>query len=73
MVASILNDEKRVLPCAAWCTGQYGVKDMFVGVPCVLGQNGVEKIIELKLANDELAMLKKSADHVLENVKRLSL
>jgi malate dehydrogenase len=73
MVASILNDEKRVLPCAAWCTGQYGVKDMFVGVPCVLGRNGVEKIIELKLGNDELAQLKKSADHVLENVKRLNL
>jgi malate dehydrogenase len=73
MVASILRDEKRVLPCAAWCTGQYGVNDMFVGVPCVLGKNGVEKIVELKLGNDELAMLKKSADHVLENVKRLNL
>ncbi|MGA2603791.1 MAG: malate dehydrogenase [Verrucomicrobiia bacterium] len=73
MVASILRDEKRVLPCAAWCTGQYGVNDMFVGVPCVLGKNGVEKIIELKLSNDELAQLKKSADHVLENVKRLNL
>jgi malate dehydrogenase len=73
MVASILNDEKRVLPCAAWCTGQYGVKDMFVGVPCVLGKNGVEKIVELKLSNDELAQLKASADHVLENVKRLNL
>jgi len=73
MVRSILNDEKRVLPCAAWCTGQYGVKDMFVGVPCVLGKNGVEKIIELKLSAGELAQLKKSADHVLENVKRLNL
>ena len=73
MVRSILNDEKRVLPCAAWCTGQYGVKDMFVGVPAVLGKNGVEKIIELKLTSDELAQLKKSADHVLENVKRLNL
>jgi malate dehydrogenase len=73
MVRAILNDEKRVLSCAAWCTGQYGVKDMFVGVPCVLGKNGVEKIIELKLTADELAQLKKSADHVLENVKRLNL
>ncbi len=73
MVRSILNDEKRVLPCAAWCTGQYGVKDMFVGVPCVLGKNGVEKIVEFKLSNDELAQLKASADHVLENVKRLNL
>jgi malate dehydrogenase len=73
MVQSILNDEKRVLPCAAWCAGQYGVKDMFVGVPCVLGKNGVEKVIELKLSADELGQLKKSADHVLENVKRLGL
>ena len=73
MVHAILNNEKRVLSCAAWCTGQYGVNDMFVGVPCVLGKNGVEKIIELKLTGDELAQLKKSADHVLENVKRLNL
>jgi malate dehydrogenase len=73
MVRPILNDEHRVLPCAAWCTGQYGIKDMFVGVPCVLGRNGVEKIVELKLTAEELALLKKSADHVLENVKRLNL
>ena len=73
MVRAILHDEKRVLPAAAWCTGQYGVKDMFVGVPAVLGANGVEKIIELKLTADELDQLKKSADHVLENVKRLNL
>ncbi len=73
MVRSILNDEKRVLPCAAWCTGQYGIKDMFVGVPCILGKNGVEKIIELKLSENELAQLKTSSDHVFENVKRLNL
>jgi malate dehydrogenase len=73
MVRPILNDEHRVLPCAAWCTGQYGIKDMFVGVPCVLGRNGVERIVELKLSADELSQLKKSADHVLENVKRLNL
>jgi malate dehydrogenase len=73
MVRAILHDEKRVLPVAAWCIGQYGVKDMFVGVPAVLGKTGVEKIIELKLTDNELAQLKKSADHVLENVKKLSL
>jgi len=73
MVAAILRDEKRVLPVAAFCTGQYGVKDMFVGVPAILGKTGVEKIIELKLTGDELAQLKKSADHVLENVKKLNL
>jgi malate dehydrogenase len=73
MVRAILNDEKRLLPCAAWCTGQYGIREMFVGVPCILGRNGVEKIIELELTDAELAQLKKSADHVLENVKRLNL
>lgn len=73
MVRAILHDEKRVLPVAAWCTGQYGVNDMFVGVPAVLGKNGVEKIVELKLTADELGQLKQSADHVLENVKKLNL
>ncbi len=73
MVRAILADESRVLPCAAWCTGQYGVNDMFVGVPTVLGKNGVERIIELQLSEQELGQLKTSADHVLENVKTLSL
>ncbi|NQU10958.1 malate dehydrogenase, partial [bacterium] len=73
MVRAILHDEQRVLPAAAWCTGQYGVQDMFVGVPCVLGANGVEKIIELKLTDAELGQLKQSADHVLENVQKLGV
>ena len=73
MVSSILRDEKRVLPCCCWCTGQYGIRDMFVGVPARLGKGGVEEIIELKLTEDELASLRKSADHVRENVKKLKL
>jgi malate dehydrogenase len=73
MAASILRDEKRLLPCAAWCSGQYGVTGMFVGVPCVLGKDGVERIVELQLTAEELAQLKKSADHVHENVKKLNL
>lgn len=73
MARAILHDEKRVLPVAAWCTGQYGIRDMFVGVPVVLGARGVEKILELELTAEELAQLKKSADHVLENVRRLQL
>ncbi len=73
MVRSILDDEKRVLPVAAWCTGQYGVQDMFVGVPAVLGKDGVEKILELELTEDERGQLTKSADHVKENVQRLGL
>jgi len=73
MVKSILLDEKRILPCAAWCTGQYGVKDQFVGVPCKLGRNGVEQIIELKLTDSELKQLQASASHVAESVKLLGL
>jgi malate dehydrogenase len=71
MVRAILQDQKRLLPVAAWCTGQYGIRDMFVGVPAILGKGGVEKIVELKLTPDELAQLQKSADHVLENVRKL--
>ncbi len=73
MVQSIIRDEKRVLPCAAWCTGQYGIQDMFVGVPSVLGKKGVEKIVELKLTDQELVLLKKSADHVKESMKVIGL
>lgn len=73
MVQSIVRDEKRVLPVAAWCTGQYGIKDQFVGVPAVLGSKGVEKIIELKLTSEELQQLKTSADHVAASVKLLKL
>ncbi len=73
MVQSIVRDEKRVLPCAAWCTGQYGIRDMFVGVPCRLGKDGVEQIIELKLSAEELKMLQSSAQHVHESMKVIGL
>ena len=73
MVQSIVRDEKRVLPVAAWCTGQYGVKNQFVGVPVQLGRKGVEKIIELKLTPDELKQLQASAGHVAESVGKLKL
>jgi malate dehydrogenase len=73
MVQSIIWDEKRVLPCAGWCTGQYGIKDMFVGVPCVLGRDGVEKIIELKLTEQELNLLQSSAGHVRESCKVIGI
>jgi malate dehydrogenase len=73
MVQSIVRDEKRVLPCAAWCTGQYGIKDQFVGVPVVLGKKGVEKIIELDLSQDELKQLQASASHVAESVSKLKI
>src|SRR5258708_19197266 len=60
MAKSYLLDEKRVLPCAAWLTGQYGVKDLYVGVPAVIGAGGVERVVEIKLDPAEKAMLDKS-------------
>ena len=73
MVQSIVRDEKRVLPVAAWCTGQYGIKNQFVGVPVQLGSKGVEKIIELKLTAEELTQLQASAHHVADSVAKLKL
>jgi malate dehydrogenase len=55
MAESYLRDKKRVLPCAAWLTGQYGVKDLYVGVPVVLGAKGVERIVEITLNPEEKA------------------
>src|ERR687893_1504486 len=64
MAESYLKDKKRVLPCAAHLDGQYGVKDMFVGVPIVIGQNGVERIVEVAFSADEKAMFEKSVASV---------
>ncbi len=61
MARAILLDEKKVLPCSAYLTGQYGLKDIYIGVPAVLGAKGVEKIIELKLNASETKELKASA------------
>lgn len=68
MAESILKDKKKVLPCAAYLDGEYDIKGLFVGVPVKLGANGIEKIFELKLSPDEIALLKKSADAVKELV-----
>jgi malate dehydrogenase len=64
MAESYLLDQKRLLPCAAFLEGEYGYKDLYMGVPVIIGGRGVEKIIELKLSEDETAMLKKSAQSV---------
>ena len=64
MVKTILHDEKRILPCAACLNGEYGVHDLYVGVPVLLGKRGVEKIIELDLTEDESIQFKKSASAV---------
>jgi malate dehydrogenase len=66
MVESILKDKKKVLPCAAYLQGEYGISELFVGVPVKLGKDGIEKIYEIKLKGAEQAALKKSADAVKE-------
>jgi malate dehydrogenase len=68
MVESILKDKKKVLPCAVYLQGEYGIHDLFVGVPVKLGAKGLEKIYEIKLDSGEDAALKKSADAVKELV-----
>lgn len=73
MVEAIAKDSNRILPCSAWLTGQFGIKDTFVGVPVKLGRKGIEEIIELPLTEEELALLKVSADHVKENIDKLPL
>ena len=64
MAESYLKDKKRVLPCAAYLSGQYGVKDMYVGVPIVIGAKGVERIVEVSFSGDEQAMFEKSVASV---------
>ena len=74
MAESILKDQKRVFPVAALCSGEYGYNDLFIGVPAVLGANGVEKIIEINLKPEEKQALDKSADAVRglkDDLKRL--
>ncbi len=66
MVEAILKDKKKILPCAAYLEGEYGINGLFVGVPVKLGARGVEQIIELNLTNEERAALQKSADSVQE-------
>ena len=64
MAESYLRDKKRVLPCAAYLNGEYGVKDLYVGVPVVLGAKGVERIVEIELSGAEKSMFDKSAEAV---------
>ncbi len=71
MVDSILNDRHQILPCAAYLQGEYGIRDLFIGVPCQLGARGLEKIIEIKLTPEEHAALQKSAKAVEDLVKAL--
>ena len=68
MAEAIIKDKKRILPCAAYCDSQYGVGGYFVGVPCVLGAGGVEKVIEIDLNEAETALMDESISHVKDLV-----
>ena len=64
MVEAIVKDENRIFPCCVNLSGEYGMKDIFLGIPVKLGKNGISEFIELKLNTDEMALLNDSAGHV---------
>ena len=68
MAEAIIKDKKRILPCAAYCDGEYGINGLFVGVPAVLGKNGVERVVQIELNESEQAMMDESASHVADLV-----
>ena len=74
MVKAYLNNQKKLLSCAAWCQGEYGLTNVYVGVPVIIGQKGVERILELPLTQEEHILLLKSADSVkklIEEIKKI--
>jgi malate dehydrogenase len=76
MAEAIIKDKKKILPCAAYLTGEYGIHDLFIGVPVKLGKEGIEQIIQIKLTPEEDAALKKSAEAVkglVEAMKKLEI
>src|SRR3712207_4617760 len=73
MAEAIVRDHKRVLPCSAWLEGEYGMRGLFLGVPCKLGRRGLEQIIEVELTADERSALAKSAEAVREPMKAVKL
>jgi malate dehydrogenase len=73
MAESIIKDKKRIFPCAAYCEKEYGIGGYFVGVPCVLGKDGVERVIEVELDGNERRMFQTSVDHVKELVAAVKI
>ncbi|MGD2135006.1 MAG: malate dehydrogenase [Gemmatimonadales bacterium] len=73
MVEAIVKDKRRLLPCAAWLEGEFGLKDLFVGVPCKLGAGGLQQVVEIELTKDEQAALEKSADAVKKTMEVVEL
>jgi len=73
MVEAIVRDRHRILPCAAWLEGEYGLSGMYVGVPCALGRRGLERIVEIELSPEERGALRESARHVEEMMAVVTL
>jgi len=73
MVEAIALDKRRILPCAAWLEGEYGHRDIFLGVPCKLGARGLEQIVEVELTPKERVALGKSAESVRESIAQVRL
>jgi malate dehydrogenase len=71
MVEAIVKDSGRVVPAAAWLSGQYGLEGLFIGVPVKLGAGGIKEVVSVKLDANETAQLKESAEHVRENLEAL--
>ena len=73
MAESIVLDKKRILPCAAWLEGEYGLSGLYLGVPCKLGRNGLEQILQVELSSKEQVALNKSADHVRSTMETVAI
>jgi malate dehydrogenase len=73
MAESYLHDKRRVIACAALCEGEFGIQGLFLGVPCLIGAKGIEKIFEMQLADDEKAMLQKTIASVRKTVEETKL
>ena len=73
MAESIVKNKKRILPCAAWLEGEYGLEGLYLGVPCKLGATGLVQILEVELSSDEQAALKQSAEHVRNTMSAVNL
>ena len=73
MVEAIVLDQRRILPCAAWLQGEYGMSDLYLGVPCKLGRGGLQQVLEVQLTDDERAALEKSAQAVREPMAAIKL
>jgi malate dehydrogenase len=73
MAEAIVKDKKRILPCSAWLEGEFGIKGVYLGVPCKIGARGLEQIIEIEMNPAEHAALVKSADAVRETLELVKL